>query len=235
MLKKKPNGTQRTLNSFGNSESVLTWLLKESLGGDSKTVMLATVSPSDDHLEETLSTLRYACQARTIVNTARISEDPNVRLIRDLRQQIEALKHNQAGVGAHRAGLRVSVEAVVSGSHSSTISDTSTQRITELEDEIAALRQRLDSVNQRMDESWRDKVVEAERRRRDAEEILGNYGLSADVDPQQPCLVNVNQDPLLSGTLIFALKTGANWIGRCTHSAAPPQIQVGASFFSLST
>lgn len=47
-------------------ESVLTWLLKESLGGDSKTVMLATVSPCGGHVEETLSTLRYACQVRDL-------------------------------------------------------------------------------------------------------------------------------------------------------------------------
>ena len=49
-----------------NRESVLTWLLKESLGGDSKTVMLATVSPCVAHIEETLSTLRYACQVSNI-------------------------------------------------------------------------------------------------------------------------------------------------------------------------
>lgn len=50
---------------YNTRESVLTWLLKESLGGDSKTVMLATVSPCAAHLEETLSTLRYACQVST--------------------------------------------------------------------------------------------------------------------------------------------------------------------------
>jgi len=57
-------------------------LLKESLGGNSQTVMLATISPSNIHAEETLSTLRYARQARTIVNSARVNEDPNARIIR---------------------------------------------------------------------------------------------------------------------------------------------------------
>ena len=57
-------------------------LLKDSLGGNSKTAMIATVSPSIAHYEETLSTLRYASQARSIVNRARVNEDPNAKLIR---------------------------------------------------------------------------------------------------------------------------------------------------------
>ena len=57
-------------------------LLKESLGGNAKTTMLATVGPSDSYIEETLSTLRYANQARSIINVARVNEDSNARLIR---------------------------------------------------------------------------------------------------------------------------------------------------------
>jgi hypothetical protein len=40
-------------------DSTLTWLLKDNLGGNSKTVMVAAVSPSPDNLDETISTLRY--------------------------------------------------------------------------------------------------------------------------------------------------------------------------------
>ena len=57
-------------------------LLKESLGGNSKTAMIATVSPSAQYYEETLSTLRYAQQARSIVNVVRINEDPKAKIIR---------------------------------------------------------------------------------------------------------------------------------------------------------
>ena len=46
--------------------------------------MLATISPSSVHVDETLSTLRYARQARTIVNSARVNEDTTARLIRGL-------------------------------------------------------------------------------------------------------------------------------------------------------
>lgn len=73
-------------------DSVLTWLLKDNLGGNSKTVMVATLSPAADNYEETLSTLRYADRAKRIVNHAVINEDPNARIIRELRQEVEALK-----------------------------------------------------------------------------------------------------------------------------------------------
>ncbi|XP_070548826.1 kinesin-like protein KIF13B [Ptychodera flava] len=61
-------------------DSVLTWLLKECLGGNSKTVMCATISPAADNFDETLSTLRYADRAKRIVNHAVINEDPNARV-----------------------------------------------------------------------------------------------------------------------------------------------------------
>ncbi|MCG8626500.1 MAG: hypothetical protein MJE68_31440 [Proteobacteria bacterium] len=68
-------------------DSTLMWLLKKSLGGNSRTAMIATISPADTHYEESLSTLRYAQQARTIVNVAKINEDPNARIIRGERER----------------------------------------------------------------------------------------------------------------------------------------------------
>lgn len=53
---------------------------------------VATVSPAADNYEETLSTLRYADRAKRIVNHAVVNEDPNARIIRELRQEVEALK-----------------------------------------------------------------------------------------------------------------------------------------------
>ena len=58
-------------------DSVLTWLLKDSLGGNSKTIILAAISPADINYVETLSTLRYANRAKNIINKPTI----NVRLI----------------------------------------------------------------------------------------------------------------------------------------------------------
>ena len=48
-------------------DSTLTWLLKDNLGGNAKTVMMATISPAADNYEETLSTLRYADRAKKIM------------------------------------------------------------------------------------------------------------------------------------------------------------------------
>lgn len=73
-------------------DSVLTWLLKDSLGGNSKTIMIAAISPADCNYGETLSTLRYANRAKNIINKPTINEDPNVKLIRELREEIEKLK-----------------------------------------------------------------------------------------------------------------------------------------------
>lgn len=97
-------------------DSVLTWLLKDSLGGNAKTIMIASeappprvllwepnhwltlcvcvaaVSPADVNYSETLSTLRYANRAKNIINKPTVNEDANVRLIRELRAEIARLK-----------------------------------------------------------------------------------------------------------------------------------------------
>lgn len=86
---------------------MLTWLLKDSLGGNSKTAMIAAIAPAD--YEETLSTLRYADQAKKIKNKAVVNEDPNAKLVRELKEELEVLRgtllsHLVAsmwGVGAH--------------------------------------------------------------------------------------------------------------------------------------
>jgi hypothetical protein len=69
--------------------------LKESLGGNSRTSMIATISPAKSNLEETLSTLRYAAIARRIVNFVRINEDPKAKKIRELMEEIAILKKQQ--------------------------------------------------------------------------------------------------------------------------------------------
>ncbi|XP_028998763.1 kinesin-like protein KIF1C isoform X2 [Betta splendens] len=74
-------------------DSVLTWLLKENLGGNSRTAMIAALSPADINYEETLSTLRYADRAKQIRCNAVINEDPNAKLIRELKAEVERLRN----------------------------------------------------------------------------------------------------------------------------------------------
>uniref|UniRef100_A0A3Q2Q685 Kinesin family member 1C n=1 Tax=Fundulus heteroclitus TaxID=8078 RepID=A0A3Q2Q685_FUNHE len=74
-------------------DSVLTWLLKENLGGNSRTAMIAALSPADINYEETLSTLRYADRAKQIRCNAVINEDPNAKLIRELKAEVDRLRN----------------------------------------------------------------------------------------------------------------------------------------------
>jgi len=80
-------------------DSVLTMLLENSLGGNSKTVMIAAVSPADINYDETLSTLRYADRAKQIKCKAVVNEDPNEKMIRGLKEEIEALRKALAAGG----------------------------------------------------------------------------------------------------------------------------------------
>lgn len=73
-------------------DSVLTWLLRENLGGNSKTAMVAAISPADINYDETLSTLRYADRAKAIVCKAVVNEDANAKLIRELKEEIQRLR-----------------------------------------------------------------------------------------------------------------------------------------------
>ncbi len=73
-------------------DSTLTWILKESLGGNSKTYMIATLSPSSLNYNESMSTLRYASNVKQIINTVKVNEDPNDKLIRALKSEIDDLK-----------------------------------------------------------------------------------------------------------------------------------------------
>uniref|UniRef100_A0A1B6CIN5 Kinesin-like protein n=1 Tax=Clastoptera arizonana TaxID=38151 RepID=A0A1B6CIN5_9HEMI len=71
--------------------SKLTRILQDSLGGNSKTVMIAAIGPADYNYDETISTLRYANRAKNIQNRARINEDPKDALLRQFQQEILTL------------------------------------------------------------------------------------------------------------------------------------------------
>lgn len=73
-------------------DSKLTRLLQDSLGGNTKTIMIANCGPADYNYEETLTTLRYASRAKNIKNKPKINEDPKDAMIREFQDEIEALK-----------------------------------------------------------------------------------------------------------------------------------------------
>ncbi|XDA73246.1 hypothetical protein R6Z07F_003522 [Ovis aries] len=93
-------------------DSKLTRLLQDSLGGNTKTLMVACLSPADNNYDETLSTLRYANRAKNIRNKPRINEDPKDALLREYQEEIKKLKAilaQQMGPGSLSALLNSQV------------------------------------------------------------------------------------------------------------------------------
>ena len=71
--------------------------MQDSLGGNTKTIMIAAVSPANYNYDETLSTLRYASRAKNIKNKPRINEDPKDALLREYQDEINRLKQMLEG------------------------------------------------------------------------------------------------------------------------------------------
>ncbi|KGL78762.1 Kinesin-like KIF3C, partial [Tinamus guttatus] len=73
-------------------DSKLTRLLQDSLGGNAKTIMVATLGPASHSYDESLSTLRFANRAKNIKNKPRVNEDPKDTLLREFQEEIVRLK-----------------------------------------------------------------------------------------------------------------------------------------------
>ncbi|NXX76263.1 KIF14 protein, partial [Urocolius indicus] len=180
-------------------ESVLTWLLKESLGGNSQTAMIATVSPAASSTEETLSTLRYAKQACSIINTAKVNEDVNVRIIKELKAEIEKLKAAQKSA-----------------------QNTDPEKCRHYLQEIASLRMKLHYQEMdvaEMQRVWREKFEQAEKRKLQDIQELQKAGIAFKMDNHLPNLVNLNEDPQLSEVLLYMIKEGETTVGRYTPNS----------------
>jgi len=78
-------------------DSRLTRILQDSLGGNTKTIMIAAIGPADYNTDETITTLRYANRAKQIQNKPRINEDPKDAMIREFHDEISRLKEQLAG------------------------------------------------------------------------------------------------------------------------------------------
>ncbi|NXQ90557.1 KIF14 protein, partial [Nyctibius grandis] len=180
-------------------ESVLTWLLKESLGGNSQTAMIATVSPAASSTEETLSTLRYAKQACSIINVAKVNEDVNAKLIRELKAEIEKLK------AAQKSAL-----------------NTDPEKYRRYLQEITSLRVKLHQQERDMAEmrrAWKEKFEQAEKRKLEDIKELQKAGIAFKMDNHLPNLVNLNEDPQLSEVLLYMIKEGETTVGRHTPNS----------------
>lgn len=178
-------------------ESMLTWLLRvrktlptflpgnnvsqfqESLGGNSLTSMLATVTPASNHVDETLSTLRYACQARAIVNRAHVNEELHDKLIRELRMEVERLRAEYQNSSSSCVLLNQSHE------YYHELEDLKS-KMTEKEQELDAAQKMWEAKLREAREQQMAELAEAERRKEELEahvRVLSNIDLNAKVSP----------------------------------------------------
>merc|ERR1712087_952789 len=97
-LADKPAGKKGVQIPYRDSK--LTRLLQNALGGSAKTIMICALSPASSNYEETLSTLRYADRAKKIVNTAVVNENPQERLLRELKAENDKFKEILANIAA---------------------------------------------------------------------------------------------------------------------------------------
>ena len=89
-------------------DSKLTMLLQDSLGGNTKTVMIANVGPADYNYDETMNTLWYAQRAKKIKNKPRINEDPQDALLRQYQEEIEIMKKKLIAMGKGELVMKIS-------------------------------------------------------------------------------------------------------------------------------
>ncbi|NXG49186.1 KIF14 protein, partial [Psilopogon haemacephalus] len=196
-LSKQSQNGKRTFIPY--RESVLTWLLKESLGGNSQTAMIATVSPAASSTEETLNTLRYAKEACSIINVAKVNEDVNAKVIRELKAEIEKLKAAQK-------------RAV----------NTDPEKYRCYLKEVTSLRIKLHQQEKDMAEmqrAWKEKFERAEKRKLEDIKELQKAGIAFKMDNHLPNLVNLNEDPQLSEVLLYMIKEGETTVGRYTPNS----------------
>lgn len=126
-------------------DSKLTKLLMDSLGGNSKTVMIANIGPVDYNYDETLTTLRYANRAKDIKNAPKINEDPKDAMIRQYQEELNRLKQELAkstGVGVVMIdGVMQKEETIISAESKKKIEEMEMKMKKEKEDILVQVEQ----------------------------------------------------------------------------------------------
>ncbi|XP_034663920.1 kinesin-like protein Klp98A isoform X4 [Drosophila subobscura] len=180
-----PNSASKRVLYIPYRDSILTWLLKDSLGGNSKTIMIAALSPADCNYSETLSTLRYANRAKNIINKPTVNEDTNVKLIRELREEINKLKSMLTGdIQSLQPSLKV----------------------------LADL-QKKEAQEKVLTEEWTEKWKVAQSILQEQKSLgLRKSGVGVVLDSEMPHLIGIHND-MTTGVTLYSLKEGETRIG----------------------
>lgn len=178
-------------------DSSLTKLLMNALGGNSKTIMIAAISPADINYDESVSTLRYADRAKQIKTKATVNEDPTEKLIRDLKEENEKLK-----------------EMLKNGKIDPSMLEDGQKMSTEERDaELEAMRKQIEEnekEEEQMKMEYEAKLAAAIAAQKTSH---GDRGALLEKAKTTPHLTNLNMDPSLCGTIKVLLEEGNKTIG----------------------
>ncbi|XP_075250028.1 kinesin-like protein KIF28 isoform X4 [Convolutriloba macropyga] len=190
-------------------DSVLTKLLTNALGGNSKTIMIAALSPADVNYDETLSTLRYADRAKQIKNKAKVNESPTDKLIRELREENDRMRLLLEGGGMTLAQLME--QSGQDQSQIKGISDEEKEAMRrELEEQIRREMLENEQMASRMDSGsqWDNELERAKM------EMSTNTTETENLRKTTPHFTNLNEDIMLTGMIVHYLFKEVTVVGR---------------------
>ncbi|KER25228.1 hypothetical protein T265_14246, partial [Opisthorchis viverrini] len=186
-------------------DSVLTKLLQNALGGNSKTIMIAAISPADINYQESLSTLRYADRAKRIKNKAIVNEDPMEKLIRELKEENERLKLSlqSSELPPNVDGRNISPQ------------EMEKLRVEMREELMAQMKANMAEIESQNQQAFTTKLEAA---RKEAAEMAirstAQEDKSGGTVKNKPYLENLNEDPQLSGIIKHLLVHKTTGFGR---------------------
>ncbi|CAL1537456.1 unnamed protein product [Lymnaea stagnalis] len=195
-------GKKKVMGKIPYRDSVLTKLLQNALGGNSKTVMIAALSPADINYQETLSTLRFADRAKTIKTQAVVNESPTDKLIRELREE------NQKLLAMLKAG-----GVPAEGGAASSSQDIEEMK-KQLEEQMAANQKELEEMKKSWEERMKDAQLdsmaklEVEKKRNEERKVTPHFW-------------NLSEDPALTAMIIHFCKEGTAKIGNKNATPSP--------------
>ncbi|KAK1338978.1 hypothetical protein QTO34_019647 [Cnephaeus nilssonii] len=184
-------GTSRRQSYIPYRDSVLTWLLKDSLGGNSRTIMVATVSPAHTSYSETMSTLRYASNAKNIINKPRVNEKTESRATELRTVRVGPMKHSPFFVQRNFSSLGGEKDG-------------------NLKELVLQNELKIDQLTKDWTQKWDEWKALMEHYRVD----INRRRAGVVIDSSLPHLMALEEDVLSTGVVLYHLKEGTTKIGR---------------------
>ena len=186
-------------------DSSLTRILQNALGGNSKTIMICAISPSNINYEESLSTLRYADRAKKIQNKAVINESEHDKMVRLLKEENNNLKKLLEDLQKNILRQKYDINE--------------NKAYKELKEQYEAN----ELIMKDMEKTFNEKIEEAKKQQK---EIIGE-----EIDISQPHLILLDEDAQLSHKLKYSLCNLPIYVGK-KNGTPPPHITLTGIWIS---